>query len=133
MLSFSSIQSLSHVWLSATPWIAACQASLSTTNSLSLLKLMSIESVMPYNHLTLCHPLLLLPSIFPSSRVFPSMLSLRASKIIFSFQALSPHFCLRNSHQRACKSLIFEIVNWGTMKIYDRETISPGTLCFLLY
>ena len=53
-----------------TPWIAACQASLSFTNSQSLLKLMSIESVMPSNHLILCHPLLLLPSILPSIRVF---------------------------------------------------------------
>ena len=66
---FSSLQSLSHVWLFATPWIAACQASLSITNSWSLHKLMSIESVMPSNHLILCHSLLL-PSIFPSIRVF---------------------------------------------------------------
>ena len=57
--------------LFATPWTAACQASLSITNSQSLLKLMSIELVMPSNHLILCHPLLLLPSIFPSIRVFP--------------------------------------------------------------
>ena len=61
---------LSHVWLFATPWTAAHQASLSITNSLSLLKLMSIESVMPTNHLILFRPLLLLPSIFPSIRVF---------------------------------------------------------------
>ena len=66
---FSSVQSLSPVWLFATPWTAAHQASLST-NSRSLLKLMSIELVMPSNHLILCHPLLLLPSIFPSIRVF---------------------------------------------------------------
>ena len=66
----SSVQSLSHVRLFVTPWTAACQASLSITNSWSLLKLMSIESVMPYNHLILCHLLLLLPSIFPSIRVF---------------------------------------------------------------
>ena len=64
-----SVQSLSHVWLFATPWNAAHQASLSITNSRSLLKLMSIESVMPSNHLILCCPLLLLPSIFPSIRV----------------------------------------------------------------
>ena len=57
---------------SATPWIAVCQASLSITISWSLLKLMSIESVMPSNHLILCHPLLLLPPIFPSIRVFSS-------------------------------------------------------------
>ena len=67
---FSSVQSLNHVRLFATPWIAACQASLSITNSWSLLKHMSIESVMPSSHLVLCHPLPLLPSIFPSIRVF---------------------------------------------------------------
>ena len=67
---FSSVQSLSRVWLTATPCTAAHQASLSITNSWSLLKLMSIESVMPSNHLTLCRPLLLLPSIFPSIKVF---------------------------------------------------------------
>ena len=67
---FSSVQSLSRVWLFATPWTAACQASLSITNSWSLLNLMSIESVMPSNHLILCRPLLFLPSVFPI-RVFP--------------------------------------------------------------
>ena len=67
--AFSSVQSLSRVWLFATPWTAARQAS-SKTISWSLLRLMSIESVMPSNHLVLCHPLLLLPSIFPSIRVF---------------------------------------------------------------
>ena len=67
---FSSAQSLSHVWLFATPWTAAHQASLSITSSRSLCKLMSIESVMPSNHLILCRPLLLLPSIFPSISVF---------------------------------------------------------------
>ena len=65
-----SDQSLSHVRLFETPWTAACQASLSVTNSQSLLNLISIGSVMASNHLTLCHPLLLLPSIFPSIRVF---------------------------------------------------------------
>ena len=68
---FSSVQLRSCVRLFATPWIAACQASLSIINSQSLLKLMSIESVMSSNHLILCHPLLLLPSIFPRIRVFP--------------------------------------------------------------
>ena len=67
---FSSVQSLSHVRLFETPWTAAHQASLSITNSWSLLKLMFIESVRPSNHLILCHPLLFLPSIFPSIRVF---------------------------------------------------------------
>ena len=67
---FTSVQSLSHVRLLATPWIAAHQASLSITNFWSLLKLMSIESVMPSNHLILCRPLFLPPSIFPSIKVF---------------------------------------------------------------
>ena len=67
---FRSVQSLSRVQLFATPWAAAPQASLSITNSQSLLKLMPIESEMPSNHLVLCHPLLLLPSIFPSIWVF---------------------------------------------------------------
>ena len=74
---FSSVQSLSRVQLFATPWTAACQASLSITNSWSLLKLMSIELVMPSNHLILCHPLLLLPSIFPSIRIFSDESALR--------------------------------------------------------
>ena len=68
----SSVQSLSHVRLFATPWTAACQTSLSITNSQSLLRLMFIESVIPSNHLILCHPLLLLPSILPSVKVFSS-------------------------------------------------------------
>ena len=69
-VQFSSVQSLSHVWLFAMPWIAACQASLSITNSWSSLRLMSIESVMPSSHLIFCHPLLLLPPIPPSITVF---------------------------------------------------------------
>ena len=71
-LGDSSVQSLSGIWLFATPWTAEHQASLSITNSQSLLKLMSIESVIPSNHLILCRPLLLPPSIFPSIRVFSS-------------------------------------------------------------
>ena len=76
-VQFSLVQSLSHVRLFATPWTAAHLASLSITNSRSLLKLMSIELVMPPNHLTLCHPLLLLPSVFPSMRVFSNESVLR--------------------------------------------------------
>ena len=68
----SSVQSLSRVWLFATTWAAALQASLSITNSQSLLKLVSIESVMPSSHFILCHLLLLLPSILPSIRAFSS-------------------------------------------------------------
>ena len=75
-IQFSSVQSLSHVRLFATPWTAALQTSLSITNSQSLLKLMSIESVMPSNHLIFCHPLLP-PSIFTSIRVFSNELVLR--------------------------------------------------------
>ena len=74
---FSSVQSRSHIQLFATPWITARQASLSITNSRSLLKLMSLESVMPSSHLILGRPLLLLPSIFPSIRVFSNESALR--------------------------------------------------------
>ena len=95
-VNFSSVQSLSRVQLSATPWTTARQASLSITYSQSLLKLMSIESVMPSNHLILCRPLLLLPSIFPSIRVFSeeSILCIRWPKYwSFSF-SISPSKCL---------------------------------------
>ena len=91
ILQFSSVQLLSYVRLFATPWTAACQASLSIANSESLLKLMSIESVMPSNHLIICHPLLR-PSIFSSIRVFSneSVLHIRWPKYWnFSF-SISP-------------------------------------------
>ena len=74
---FSSVWSLSCLQLFATPWTAACQASLSIANSWSLLRLMSIESVMPSNHVFLCHPLILLFSVFPSIRVFSNKSALR--------------------------------------------------------
>ena len=112
-----SVQSLSCVRLFVTPWTAACQVSLSITNSQSLLKLMSIESVMPSNHLILCCPLLLLPSIFPSIRVFSNELALhiRWPKYwSFSFN-ISPS----NEHP----GLIFFRIDWldllevqGTLK-----------------
>ena len=92
LLISTSVQSLSRVQLFVTPWTAARQASLSITNSQSLFKLMSIESVMPSNHLILCCPLLLLPSIFPSIRVFSneSVLRIRWPKYLsFSFN-ISP-------------------------------------------
>ena len=92
MFFYCWVQSLSHVWLFATPWTAARQVPLSVTNSRSLLKLMSIELVMPCNHLTLCRSLLLLPSIFPSIRVFSdaSVLPIRCPKYrSFSF-SISP-------------------------------------------
>ena len=76
-VQFTSVQSLSLVQLFVTPWTTACQASLSITNSQSLLKLMPIESLMPSNHLTLCCPLLFLPSIFPSIKDFSNESALR--------------------------------------------------------
>ena len=116
-LLLSSVQSLSRVRLFVTPWIAAHQASLSITTSCSLLKLMSIESVMPSNHLILCRPLLLPSSIFPSIRVFSneSALHIRWPKYwSFSFN-ISPS----NEHP----GLIFFKMNWldllaiqGTLK-----------------
>ena len=79
--NLSSVQSLSHVRFFVTPWSAACQASLSITNSQSLLKLMSITLVMPSNHLILCCPLLLPPSIFPSIKVFSNE-SVQVAKVL---------------------------------------------------
>ena len=102
----SSVQLLSHVWLSATPWTAARQASLSITNSRSLPKLLPIESVMLFNHLILCCPLLFPPSIFPSISVFSndSALWIRWPKYwSFSF-SISPF----NEHS----GLIFFRMNW---------------------
>ena len=96
--SVQFIQSLSHNWLFETPWTAARQASLSITNSRSLLKPMSIESVMPFNHLILCHPLLLPPSIFPSIRVFSneSALCIRWPK----YPSFSCNISPSNEHPR---------------------------------
>ena len=91
-MNFVVVQLLGHVWLFATPWMAAHQASLSFTISWSLLKLMSVESVMPSSHLVLCRPLFLLPSVFPSIRVFSneSALNIRWPKYwSFSF-GISP-------------------------------------------
>ena len=102
-VSFCSVQSLSHVWLFVIAWPAACQASLSITNSWSLLKLMSIELVMPSNHLTLGHLLYLMPSIFPSTRVFSnelvSLIFLKRSLIfpILLFSSISLHWSLRKA------------------------------------
>ena len=91
-LQFSSLQSLSRVQIFVTPWTAACQASLSISNSWSLLKLMSIKSVMPFNHLILCCPYRLLPSIFPSIRVFldESVLCIRWPKYWSFIFRISP-------------------------------------------
>ena len=108
---FSSVQSLSRVQLFAAPWTAACQASLLVTNSQSLLKFMYIESVMPSNHLIVCHPLLLLPSIFPSIRVLSneSVLCIRRPKYWSHLQALvTPCPPLRRSHLGASQGFTVE-------------------------
>ena len=135
-LRFSSVQLLSHVRLFATPWTAACQASLSITNSQRLLKLKSIESVMPSNRLILCHPLLLLPSIFPCIRVFSneSALRMRWPKYwSFSF-SISP--------SNECSGLISFRMDWldllavpGTLKSllqhHNSKSIHSSALSFL--
>ena len=111
-----SVQLLSHVQLFVTPWTAAHQAALSITNSRSLLKLMSIELVMPSNHLILCHPLLLPPSIFPSIRVFSneSALCIRSPKYwSFSFN-ISPS----NEHS----GLIFFRMDWLDLLAVQRDS-----------
>ena len=101
---FISVQSLSHVRLFATPWIAAHQASLSITNSRSSLRLMSIESVMPSSHLILCRPLLLLSPIPPSIRVFSNESTLRTrwpKYWSFSFSIIPSKELLLVSHNQA--------------------------------
>ena len=111
---FSSVRSLIRVWLFVTLWISACQASLSITNSWTLPKLMPIESVMPSKHLILCCPLLLLPSIFPSIRIFSneSALPIRWPKYwSFSFN-ISPS----NEHPG--------LISFG-MDLLDRSPCSP--------
>ena len=115
----SSVQSLSHVRLFVTPWTAARQASLSITNSWSLLTLISIELVMPSNHLILCRPLCLLPSIFPSIRVFSneSALHIRCPKYwSFSFN-ISPS----NEHP----GLISFRIDWLDLLARDSQESSP--------
>ena len=105
-----SVQSFSCVQLFVTPWTAACQTSLSITSSWSLLKIMSIQSVMPFNHLILCHPLLLLPSVFPHIRVF-------SNESVWSF-SISP--------SNEYSGLISFRIDW-----FDRLTVQ-GTLKSLL-
>ena len=133
--ALSSILSLSRVWLFATPWTTACQASLSITNSQSLLKLMSIESVMPSNHLILCRPLLFLPSIFPSIRVFSneSALHIRLPKywsFTFNISPSSEHPGLISFRmdwldllavQETLKSLL-QHNSWDPIDIYIFQT-----------
>ena len=124
------VQSLSLVWLFATPWTVACQIPLSFTVSRSLLKVMSIESLMRSNHLTLCRPLLLLPSIFPSTRVFPneSALHIRWPQYwSFSFST---------SPSNGYLGLISFRINWfdllaaqGTLKsLFQHHNLKPSIL-----
>ena len=117
------VQSLSRVWLFATPWTAALQASLSFTIFQSLFKLMSVESMMPSNHLILCCPLFLLPSIFPSIRVFPneSVLHIRWPKY-WSFS-----FSISSSNEYS--ELISFRINWfdllavqGALRVFSNTT-----------
>ena len=105
IILISSVQLLSHVRLFVTPWTAARQPSLSITNSGSLLKLMSIKSVMPSNHLIVCHPLLLLPSIFPRIRVFSNESLLIKWPKYWSFR-----FSVSPSHEYS--GLIFFRIDW---------------------
>ena len=118
------VQSLSHVWLFATPWTTAPQASLSITNSWSLPKPISIESVIPSNHLILCHLLLLPPSIFPSIRVFSneSVLHIRWSKYwSFSF-SISPS----NEHSDSSPSVWtgwISLQSKGLSRVFANTTV----------
>ena len=132
MLSVNSVQSFSFVRLYATPWTAACQASLSIINSQSLLKLMFIESVMPSNHLILSHPLLLLPSIFPSISVFSneSVLHIRCPKYW--------SFSLNISPSNEYSGLISFRVDWlnllavqGTLKSLLQHHNSKASILWL--
>ena len=121
----NSVQSLSHVRLFVTLRTAACQASLSITNSQSLLKLMSIKSVMPSNHLILCHPLLLLPSVLPSIRVFSneSVLRIRWPKYwSFSF-SISPSNAYSGLMPLGLTGLI-SLQSKGLERIFSSTTIT---------
>ena len=128
-LLFQSFQLLSRVWLFMTPWTAARQASLSITNSQSLLKLMYTESVMPSNHFILCHPLLLLPSIFPNIRDFSieSALHQRWPKYC--------SFCFSISPSNEYSGLISFSIDWlnllavqGTLKSLLWHHSSKGSI-----
>ena len=132
-VQFSSVQLLSHGRLFATPWTAACQASLSITNFRNLLKLMSMESVMPSNHLILCYTPLLLPSICPSIRVFSneSVLHIQWPKY-WSF-----NFSVSPSNE--CSGLISFRMDWldllavqGTLKSFLQHCSSKASILLVL-
>ena len=129
-LSAAVVQSLSHVRLFVTPWTTARQASLSITNSQSLLKLMSIDVVMPFNHLILCHPLLLLPSIFPSIRVFSSELNVRIrwpKCWSFSFSVSS------SSEYSGLTSFIYDLSLYLLSVQFLRRILSDANVYFCLF
>ena len=124
-----SVQSLSRVQLFATPWTAAHQASLSITNCRSLLKLMSIELVMPSNHLILCCPLLLLPSIFPSIRVFSneSVLHIRWPKVwSFSFN-ISP------SNEYSRLNIPLGWTDWISLQSKRLSRVLGGAFTYIIF
>ena len=124
LCQFSSVQSLSHVPLFVTPWTAAHQASLSVTNSQSLLKLMSISLVMSSNHLILCRPLLLPPSIYPSIRVFSNELVLRIrwpKYLRFSF-SISPSSDIQDWSPLGWTGWIF-LQSKGLSRVFSNTTI----------
>ena len=138
-LQFSSVQSLSHVQLFATPWTEARQASLSITNSQSLLKLTSITSVMPSNHLILCHPLFLLPSIFPSIRVFSnesvfhirwpkywSFMAYGASKYSSIFILMQKMFSQRSQNSNTLATRCKELTHWKRPWCWERLKAGEG-------
>ena len=135
-IQFSSVQLLSHVWLFVTPWTAARQASLSITNSWSLLKLISIELVMPFNHLVLCRPLLLLPSIFPNIRVFSneSALHIRWLKywnFSFNFSPSTWHTeCIQTFKGNTAPLRLY---SWLILRLetHQLQTSSSQTLTFV--
>ena len=138
---YSSVQSLIPVWVFGTPWIVACQDSLSITNSSSLLKLMSIDLVMPSKHLILCQPLLLLPSIFPALGSFPmSQFFHQVVKVLeFELQHQLHQWIFRtdflydcqvwslcspgNSHQSS-RALQFESINSSVLSLLYGPTLT---------
>ena len=121
------VQSLSHVWLFVTPWTAARQASLAFTISWNLCKLMSIKLVIPSNHLILCHPLLLLPSIFPSIRVFSNELfpRIKWSKLSWSAPRIFTHFyCVGNGNT----IFLWEALCWLLILSHSGFTLPHGSM-----
>ena len=125
----SSVQSLNYVWLFATAWTAACQASLSITNSWSLLKLMSIELVMAFNHFILYRPLFLLPSVFPSIRVFSNESDLHTRWLTYG------NFSFSISPSNEYSGLISFKINWfdllavqGTLKTLFQHHSSKASI-----